>query len=49
MVPGILTLYADLVGEDHQYRLSHGSDGMVALRQRQMERVDHEAGLYGIH
>jgi len=44
MVPGILTLHAGPVGEDHQYRLSHGSDSMAALRQRQIERMAREAG-----
>ena len=41
MVPVILTLYAG--EEDYQYRLSHGSDGVAALCQRQSERMAHEA------
>jgi len=41
MVPVVLTLYAG--EEDHRYRLACGSDGVAALRQRQMERMAHEA------
>jgi len=42
MVPVVLTLYAG--EEDHRYRLSHkGPKGTVALRQRQTERMAHEA------
>jgi len=41
MVSLVLSLYAG--EEDYQYRLSHGSDGMAALRQRQIERMAHEA------
>jgi len=41
MVPIILTLYAGQ--EDYQYRLSHGPDGVAALRQRQIERMALEA------
>jgi hypothetical protein len=42
MVPVILTLYAG--EEDHRYRLSQkGPQGTVALRQRQMVRMAHEA------
>ena len=42
MVPVVLTLYAG--EEDHRYRLSQkGPKGTVALRQRQIERMAHEA------
>lgn len=41
MVPVILTLYAG--PEDYQYRLAHESDGIAALRQRQIERMALEA------
>lgn len=41
MVPVILTLYAG--EEDYHYRLSHGPDGVAALRQHQIERIAHEA------
>ena len=42
MVPVILTLYAG--EEDHRYRLSRkGAQGTVALRQRQIVRMAHEA------
>jgi hypothetical protein len=41
MVSVVLTLYAGK--EDHQYRLSRGSNGTVALRQRQIERMAQEA------
>jgi len=41
MVPVVLTLYAG--EEDHQYRLSQGRNGVAALRQRQIERMAHEA------
>ena len=42
MVPVVLTLYAG--EEDHRYRLAHkGPKGTVALRQRQTERMAHEA------
>jgi hypothetical protein len=42
MVPVILTLYAG--EEDHRHRLSHkGPQGTVALRQRQIVRMAHEA------
>jgi hypothetical protein len=41
MVPVVLTLYAG--EEDHQYRLSQGRSGVAALRQRQIERMAHEA------
>jgi hypothetical protein len=41
MVPVILTLYAG--EEDHAYRLAHGSQGVTALRRRQIERLAHEA------
>jgi hypothetical protein len=41
MVPVVLTLYAG--EEDHQYRLSQGRHGVPALRQRQVERMAHEA------
>jgi len=42
MVPVVLTLYAG--EEDHRYRLSRkGPKGTVALRQRQIERMAHEA------
>ncbi len=42
MVPIILTLYAG--EEDHRYRLSRkGAQGTVALRQRQIVRMAHEA------
>jgi hypothetical protein len=42
MVPVVLTLYAG--EEDHRHRLSRkGSQGTVALRQRQIVRMAHEA------
>ena len=41
MVPVVLTLYAG--EDDHQYRLSQGCNGVPALRQRQIERMAHEA------
>lgn len=41
MVPVVLTLHAG--EEDHRYRLAHGSQGTVALRQRQIERMAQEA------
>ena len=41
MVSVVLTLYAGK--EDHQYRLSRGPNGTVALRQRQIERMAQEA------
>lgn len=41
MVPVVLTLYAG--EEDHRYRLSHKPNGTVSLRQRQIERMAHEA------
>jgi hypothetical protein len=42
MVPVVLTLYAG--EEDHRYRLSQkGPKGTVALRQRQIARMAHEA------
>jgi hypothetical protein len=41
MVPVVLTLHAG--EEDHRYRLAHGLHGTVALRQRQIERMAHEA------
>jgi hypothetical protein len=41
MVPVVLTLYAG--EDDYQYRLEHEPDGVAALRQRQMERLAHEA------
>jgi hypothetical protein len=41
MVPIILTLYAG--EEDHQYRLAQGTQGIAALRQRQIVRLAHEA------
>jgi hypothetical protein len=41
MVPVVLTLYAG--EEDHEYRLAHGSKGVTALRQRQIERMAQEA------
>lgn len=41
MVPVILTLYAG--AEDYEYRLTHGPDGVAALRQRQIERMANEA------
>ena len=41
MVPVVLTLYAG--GEDHEYRLARGSKGVMALRQRQIERMAQEA------
>jgi hypothetical protein len=40
MVPVVLTLHAS---DDYQYRLSHGPDGVAALRQRQIERMAQEA------
>lgn len=40
MVPVVLTLYA---GDDHQYRMARKADGVVALRQRQLLRMAHEA------
>ncbi len=41
MVPVVLTLHVGK--EDHRYRLARGSDGVAALRQRQMKRMAHEA------
>jgi len=41
MVSVLLTLYAG--EEDHHYRLAHGSQGVTALRQRQIERIAQEA------
>lgn len=41
MVPLVLTLYAG--EEDYQYRLHHEPKGVAALRQRQIERMAHEA------
>lgn len=41
MVPVVLTLYAG--EEDHRYRLSQKRNGTVSLRQRQIERMAHEA------
>ena len=41
MVPLVLTLYAG--EEDHLVRLSQGRNGIAALRQRQIERMAHEA------
>jgi len=42
MMPVVLTFYAS--EEDHRYRLSQkGPKGTVALRQRQTERMAHEA------
>ena len=41
MVPVVLTLYAG--EDDYQYRLEHEPDGVAALRQRQIERMAHEA------
>jgi rRNA-processing protein FCF1 len=41
MVPVVLTLYAG--EDDHRYRLSQGHKGVPALRQRQIERMAHEA------
>jgi len=41
MVPVVLTLYAG--EEDYQYRLEHEPNGVAALRQRQIERMAHEA------
>jgi hypothetical protein len=41
MVPVVLTLYAG--EEDFQYRLDHEPNGIAALRQRQIERMAHEA------
>ena len=41
MVPVVLTLYAG--EEDHRYRLSQKPNGTVSLRQRQIERMAHEA------
>jgi hypothetical protein len=41
MIPIVLTLYAG--DEDYRYRLEHEPDGVAALRQRQIERMAHEA------
>jgi hypothetical protein len=41
MVSVVLTLYAGV--EDYEYRLAHGPNGVVALRQRQIERMANEA------
>jgi hypothetical protein len=41
MVAVVLTLYAG--EEDYQYRLLHESNGIAALRQRQIERMANEA------
>src|SRR5712692_1138731 len=41
MVPLVLTLYAGQ--EDYRYRREHEPDGVGALRQRQIERMAHEA------
>ena len=41
MVPIVLTLYTG--DEDYDYRLQHEPHGVVALRQRQIERMAHEA------
>jgi hypothetical protein len=41
MIPVVLTLYAG--EEDHEYRLTHGSKGVTALRRRQIERMAQEA------
>lgn len=41
MVTVVLTLYAG--EEDYQYRFAQGADGVAALRQRQINRMAHEA------
>ncbi len=41
MVPIVLTLYAG--ADDFRYRRAHEPDGVSALRQRQIERLAHEA------